>query len=276
MKSWTMAQEATSSSSDPQPSESSWRLQQEAPHPLAFLPLFPHPHPGAPNAVMPSIRLAPLLLHPLEGPRWKKRKALTHRRRQAAKLGLESHPAPRQAWGIKETDKEGLKALEQGGRKGLRRFTKQSVKRRDEKGAPPELRGSGTQLTFSPVRNLQLLNQSLNWFPLLVPEVSLSMRPRLAGFLATPNTSVLLGRIHHFSWIHRTCSTSSSLWIFSRNTMDNKVTSRSSKLLSHSGFPDVLGQWKYPQAFLKVSPATKAGWLIKPAITWVLTLCGVL
>ena len=44
----------------PQPSESNWRLQQETPHPVSFLPLFPTAHPpGAPNALMLSVHSQP-------------------------------------------------------------------------------------------------------------------------------------------------------------------------------------------------------------------------
>lgn len=97
------------------------------------------------------------------------------------------------------------------GRKGLRKFTKQSVRggMKREPCWAERLRHSA-HLTLGPVRNLQLLSQIQAWMDPLppVPEVSLRVRPYLAGFLTAPNASVLLGSMHQFAWTHQIGQTS--------------------------------------------------------------------
>lgn len=111
MKSWTMGQEATSFSSDPNPQSPAEGCNRKPLTQSLSSPSSPLPTPPGTKCTLAFHPLsASLLLNPQRVP-GEKRKALTHRRRQAAKLGLESHPAPRQAWGIKGTAGERTKDL---------------------------------------------------------------------------------------------------------------------------------------------------------------------
>ena len=98
----------------PSPVTPTLRVQLKAatgnPSPRVFPPPPPHCPPlrGAKCTLAFHPLSAPLLLN-LQRVPGEKRKALTHRRRQAAKLGLESRPVPRQAWGIKGTAGERTK-----------------------------------------------------------------------------------------------------------------------------------------------------------------------
>lgn len=60
----------------------------------------------------------------------KKGKSTYSQKEASSQAGFRESPCPQPGLGIKETaeDKEGFKALERGGRKGLRKFTKQSVR----------------------------------------------------------------------------------------------------------------------------------------------------
>lgn len=159
-----MRQEVTSSSSD-----LTLRVLLKAatgsPSPTFFPPVPPVPlppppplTPGATERSQPSI--SPSLSPPPSGGSQVKKEKSTYSQKEASsQAGFRESPCPQPGLGIKETaeDKEGFKALEQGERKGPRKFIKPSV-REGIKREPCWAEGLGrsAHLTLGPVRNLQL------------------------------------------------------------------------------------------------------------------------
>lgn len=150
-----MRQEATSSSSDPNPQNPAELCNRK---PLTHFLSFPSStsHPDLPRGTQTSHAFHCSLFSTL----WRVlgREREKHLQKEASsQAGFRESPCPQPGPGIKETaeDKEGFKALEQGGRKGLRKFTKQSV-REGMKREPCWVEGPGhpAHLTLRPVRNL--------------------------------------------------------------------------------------------------------------------------